>query len=128
MIAELVLVLTEEADAPPGDGAEGQEADDAHAGRDQEVDRLALVAVVGGQGYFPTETHLSVDAKEEESRVLSFEAPALVRAEHDLGASRARQRSLHGLEAVDAVGPSVLGKDPKRRITALQKAFDNKFS
>ena len=34
------------------DGAVGHEADDAHAGRDQEVEHLALVRVVRLQSYF----------------------------------------------------------------------------
>ena len=53
MILELVLVLEEELERLLSDGPVGHEADDAHAGRDQEVVDLAFVAVVGRHGDLP---------------------------------------------------------------------------
>ena len=53
VILELVLVLEEELERLLSDGPVGHEADDAHAGRDQEVVDLAFVAVVGGHGDLP---------------------------------------------------------------------------
>ena len=53
MAGELVLVLLKELHRLLGDGAERQEADDAHAGGYQEVLELALIPVIGRQGNLP---------------------------------------------------------------------------
>ena len=46
MTSKLVSIFEEELERLLRDGAVGHEADDAHAGRDQEVEHLALVRVV----------------------------------------------------------------------------------
>ena len=52
MTCELVSIFEEKLERLLRDGAVGHEANDAHAGRDQEVKHLALVRVVRLQGSF----------------------------------------------------------------------------
>ena len=51
---EQMFVLFEPVQRFLSDGPVGQVADDAHAGGDEEVDHLALIAVVGRESLLPT--------------------------------------------------------------------------
>ena len=83
-----------------------EEADDAHAGGDEQVVELVLVLVVGGGRGVP-----ALEAAEHYLDTQSVKLCDGLNHDHYLGAVEAGHGGLHSLEAVRAVLPHVLGQD-----------------